>query len=91
MPSLYDYKVSLQHPATQLALKRLIDRELAHRETIAEALRGAAIMVLNEEVRERARAALLAIEASADDEAELRKFAVKLRGALARRKRAVTP
>jgi hypothetical protein len=89
VPALYDYKLHLQHPAMQLALQRLVDRELAHRETIATALKDAAVMVMSEETRGRFHAALRAVEASAGDEGELRKVAAKLREVVARRKRAV--
>jgi len=91
MHDLYNYKVNLQRPSIQLAVHRLVDRELAHRDTIVEALKGAVVMVTCEATRDRLRAALQAVEASAGDEGELRKFAAKLRDTIARRKRAVTP
>ena len=91
MPSLYDYRLRLQRPAVQVALKRLIDFQLAHREVLIRALRAAATMITDHEERRRMRAALEAIEASAGDEGELRKVSIKLRAALAQRKRALKP
>ncbi len=87
MRALYDYRVRFQRPASQIALRRLIDRDLTHAETIAAALRWYASTHNHE--RSRAEAAIRDYDAAAGDETELRKAARKLRAALASRKRMV--
>jgi len=89
MRALYDYRVRLQRPASQIALRRLIDRELTHSETIGAALRWYASTSAHNHERLRAEAAIRDIEAAAGDETELGKIARKLRAALVSRKRSV--
>ena len=89
MRALYDYRVRFQRPASQMALRRLIDRELTHSETIVAALRWYASTSIHNQQRTRAEAAIRDIEAAAGDQNELGKIARKLRAALASRKRIV--
>ena len=89
MRALYDYRVGFQRPASQMALRRLIDRELTHAETIAAALRWYASSHAHDSERGRAEAAIRDIQAAAGDETELHKIARKLRAALTSRKRAI--
>jgi hypothetical protein len=87
--ALYDYRVRLQRPASQIALSRLIDLDLTHAETIVLALRFYASTGTHNHERIRAETAIRDFEAAAGDETELRKIARKLRAALASRKRMV--
>ena len=89
MRALYDYRVRFQRPASQIALGRLIDRDLTHAEIISAALRWYASTSPNNHERIRALAASRDYDAAAGDETELRKAARKLRAALASRKRMV--
>ena len=89
MRALYDYRVRFQRPASQIALGRLIDRDLTHAETIAAALRWYASTGTHNHKRIRTEAAIRDYDAAAGDETELRKIARKLRAALASRKRTV--
>lgn len=87
MRGLYDYRVRFQRLVSQIALRRLVDRDLAHAETIVAALRLYASTNAHDHERLRAKIAIRAYEAAGEDETELRKIARTLRAALASRKR----